>query len=222
MKYLILDFGKVIAGPTTGHWFITPYFMNVVDISKIGKFKLLEAFKKFDYLLGLKLLTEEEEYNMFVEYYSLIFKDLEYDINEETIKNIAYDITYNSEKYTIYDNVKEELDKLSKEYTLLMLTDNWPCVLRILKEYEIYDYFDKVYVSSIYGCAKKDGIFFDYLIDDYNIKEGDAMFIDDNEALLDIAYSKGIDVKLMDREKSVIDSKYEIINDFKSLIKKKK
>ena len=42
-KYIILDFGKVIAGPTTGHWDITPKFLELIDINKINieKFNLL-------------------------------------------------------------------------------------------------------------------------------------------------------------------------------------
>ena len=39
-----------------------------------------------------------------------------------------------------------------------------------------------------------------------------ALFIDDNEFNLDIALEKGLDVMLMDREKKVKDSKYQIIN----------
>ena len=31
-KYIILDFGKVLAGPTTGEWFITPKFKELVDM----------------------------------------------------------------------------------------------------------------------------------------------------------------------------------------------
>ena len=33
-KYIILDFGKVLAGPTTGDWFITPKFEKVIDKAK--------------------------------------------------------------------------------------------------------------------------------------------------------------------------------------------
>lgn len=36
-KYIILDFGKVLAGPTTGDWFITPKFEKVIDMSLIDR-----------------------------------------------------------------------------------------------------------------------------------------------------------------------------------------
>ena len=47
---------------------------------------------------------------------------------------------------------------------------------------------------------------------EFNIKEGEALFIDDNELNLDIAKEKGLDVMLMDRENEIKKSKYQIIN----------
>lgn len=47
---------------------------------------------------------------------------------------------------------------------------------------------------------------------DFNIKNKEAIFVDDNESLLDIAKEKGLIVKLMDRENKVLNSKHKIIN----------
>ncbi len=223
IKYIILDFGKVLAGPTTGHWFITPKFIELVDMNKIDVNKFNESKSKLNYILDRKIETKEEEYKMFCEFYKKIFESLDYDnITEELITSLAYDMTYSSSKYTIYDGVKEELEELSSKYTLILLSDNWPCVIDIMKEYDIYKYFNRVYVSSIYGCTKSDGVFFDYPINDYDIKPGEAIFVDDNENLLSIAKSKGLDVRLMDRYGKITDSNYTIINDLKSIVEQKK
>lgn len=211
-KYLILDFGKVLFYPTTGHWFITPTFLKVVNFNSINKDELEKAMTKYNHILSRKVTTIEEEYNMFYEFYKSIFKEINYTINNNEIHKISYDITYNDEKYKMYDNVKEELEELSKKYKLLLLSDNWPCANRFLKNNNIYDYFEKIYISSIYGVQKKDRTFFDYPINDYNIRKSEAIFIDDNEELLDIAFEKGLDVRLMNRENEDIISKYKIIN----------
>ena len=216
IKYIILDFGKVIAGPTTGHWFITPKFEEIIDMRKINIDDFDSSIKKYDYILDRKILTEDEEYNSMFDFYKSILKELKYSKYDDTLaQQIAYDFTYNKTKYTLYDGVIDELDNLSKKYTLLLLTDNWPCVNRILKEYGIYNYFDKIYVSSIYGCKKSEKIFFDYPIKDYNIKEGEALFIDDNESLLDIAKEKGLDTRLMVRSREEKNSNHNIIYDLK-------
>lgn len=214
IKYLILDFGKVIARPTTGNWFAIPKFIELVNMEEINLDKFNEIIPTLDYILDRKILTEEEEYNMMCEFYKNLLEKLNYSkISDELVHLIAYDFTYSSSKYTMYDNIIDELEKLSNKYTLLMLTDNWPCVYRILKEYNIDKYFDKVYVSSVYDCKKKDGIFFDYPINDYDIKEDEAIFIDDNEQLLDIAQSKGLGTRLMVRNDNTINSNHIIIHD---------
>ena len=97
------------------------------------------------------------------------------------------------------------------------MTDNWPCVERILKENKLYKYFDKIYISSQYGSIKAEGIFFDYLINDYNIKKGDALFIDDSIINLDVAVEKGFDVLLMDRENNIESDKYKKISDLTNI-----
>ena len=76
----------------------------------------------------------------------------------------------------------------------------------------MYDDFEKIYISSTYGVEKRDKVLFNYPIKELNIRPNEALFIDDNEFNLDIALEKGLDVMLMDREKKVKDSKYQIIN----------
>ena len=120
-------------------------------------------------------------------------------------------------KYTLYENIHNELKKLKEKYKLILLTDNWPCVIDYLKEYNLYDFFDNIYISSMYGVEKKDKILFDYPINELNIKQGEALFIDDNESNLDIAKEKNFDVMLMDRENKINDSKYKIINNLNNI-----
>lgn len=210
-KYIVLDFGKVIAAPTTGNWDITPKFLELIDITKVDieKFRLLR--KEYAYILSEKVTTLEEEHSMFVRFYEKILSESDY--SKAVVEKIACDRTYNFDKYTLYDNIYQELEKLKEKYILILLTDNWPCVNNYLVQKDLNNYFDKIYISSIYGVEKKDKVFFDYPINEFNIKSGEALFIDDNEFNLDIASEKGFDVMLMDREKIIKNSKYKIIND---------
>ncbi len=217
-KYLILDFGNVLVTPTTGDWHITPKFKELIDINKIDMNKYNEVFKKYCYLLSEKLLTQEEEYDMFIRFYDGILSNIDYpDYNKKIAEEIAYDRTYNNTKYTLCDNIINELKELKKKYKLIMLTDNWPCVIPYLKDNGLYDFFDRIYISSVYQELKRDGVFFDHPISDYNIKPGEALFIDDTESLLDVGKEKGLDCMLMDRYKETKESKYKIINDLNNL-----
>jgi len=213
-KYLVLDFGKVLVAPTTGDWDMTPKFYELIDVNKIDLEKFNVIRKKYSYILSEKLITLDEEYDMFIRFYDSILSELHLpNYNKEISKLIAYDRTYNHTKYTLYNSIYDELDKLKGKYKLILLTDNWPCVNYYLKEFKLDHYFEKVYISSVYETLKKDKLFFDYPIKDFNIKKGEALFIDDTEVNLDAAREKGFDVLLMDREKIVHNSKYKIIND---------
>jgi len=215
-KYLILDFGKVLAYPATGDWFITPLFLELIDMDKLKREDILKAMNSHSDILSRKAITLEEEYQLFYDFYKNTFLDLEYSVSEKIIKNLANDFTYSDNKYGFYSDIYDELEILKDKYTLLLLSDNWPCCGPIMEKRELSKYFDKIYISSVYGTKKSNGDFFDYLINDFNIKPGDAYFIDDNEELLDIAHGKGLDVRLMDREEVVLSSKYEIIHNLRS------
>ena len=219
MKYIVLDFGMVLAYPPTGNWHITPKFLELIDIKKINEEILENAISNNKQILDKQITSLEEEYSMFIEFYSKVLLECGYTkIKSDTIKKIAYNRTYENDKYLPYDNIKEELERLASKYKLLLLTDNWPDVFISLKKYGISDLFSKIYVSSVYGQLKKDGDFFDNPIRDFNIKKNEAIFIDDNETLLEVASSKGFEVRLMDREGKLKNSKFKIINNLSSIL----
>ena len=203
-----------MAYPPTGYWQITPKFLKLVDISKINAEQLKNAIKKYNNIISCNLYIKdcEEEYKHMLEFYERVLEDCNISDYESKAKEIAYNFVYEFDKYKLYDDVKTELGELRRDYRLILLSDNWPSVIEYMKKEEIYEYFEMVYVSSIYGQEKKDGLFFDNPIKDFDIKQGEAIFIDDNEKLLDIATEKGLDVRLMDRENKVSESKYKIVS----------
>ena len=218
LKYIIFDFGKVLGYPKSGKWFLTPKFMTILNDSKIDIDKAKEVISKNKYLVkdDLPIKTLEEEYNMFINCYSNILNELMLD--ESLAKEIAYDKVYNNSEYSLYDDVKNVLNKLSKNYKMIMLTNNFPSIIDYLKNEDIYDLFDKVYVSSICETSKNEEKFFDMVINDYNIKESEALFIDDFEDNLDIGIRKKLNVVMLDRENKK-DSKYKKISNLVELEK---
>ena len=220
-KYIVLDFGRVLAVPPTGNWYQTPKFLELVDISKVDNTLLNDVFSKNreKHLKdNQKIVTLDEEYEMFKKFYYSVLSEINYDGDIKKLSDkIAYDRTYNTSKYKLCDNLYDELNILKEKYTLIMLTDNFPCIIPFLKEMNLDNYFNKVYVSSIYGLSKKDLLFFENVINDYNIKPGETLFIDDNESNLDNAKKVGFDCMLMDRNNNKKESKYKIINDLKNI-----
>lgn len=217
-KYLILDFGNVIAGSPTMHWFITPNFFNYVDKNKFDVQKFNKAIKNNSKLISTPMDTEAEQYEVFKQVYYNIFKEIDYDGNiEEISKNIAHDFTYNDGIFCLFKDAQDNLERLSNEYKLILLSDNWPCLFRIMRDWNIEKYFEKIYVSSVYNCKKEEKVFFDYPIKDYSINKGEAIFIDDHEKLVEIAEEKGLIPIVMDRFNEYETSKYKIITSLNEL-----
>ena len=213
-KYLILDFGKVLAYPVTGDWFITPSFYKYVNKEKLDEEKFHECMVEIGDMLGGILKNEQEEYEVFTKFYkdSLINSGYIDENIDEVASKCAYEFVFNNDKYKLYDDVIESLEKFSKEYTLICLSDNWPSGRRYMKDMKIYDLFKRVYISSDFGYTKYDKIFFDYPIRDFKIKKDEAIFVDDSIELMDIAKEKGLIPVLMDRNNEIQKSKFRKIS----------
>lgn len=213
IKYLIFDYGDVLVYPVTGHWFITPKFYEFINKETIDMEIFNKSISKASKIISKEMHNEEIEYSTFIEVYKLILNDLKLKVDiDDVSRKIAEDFVYNDLKHELYEDVKTNIIRLSKKYKLIMLSDNWPCARRLLKIWGIYDCFEKIYISSECGCQKKEKIFFDYPIKEFNIKEGEAVFVDDKEELLDIAKEKGLETVLMDRKRLIQSSNHKIIN----------
>ena len=107
---MILDFGKVIAGPTTGDWDMTPKFLELIQTDEIDEQKWREAVKKIDDILSRNVTTLEEEEEMFFDYYCGILKECKYPYyDEKVICEIAHDRAFKDDKYHLYEGIHEEL-----------------------------------------------------------------------------------------------------------------
>ncbi len=99
-KYLILDFGNVIATPSGLDWDITPKFLELVDFDSVDKDKFNEARLKHIDLLSEVMTTLEEEYDMFTRFYDGILSNIDLpNYNKKIAEEIAYDRTYKNNKY---------------------------------------------------------------------------------------------------------------------------
>jgi len=65
----------------------------------------------------LLVKTEEDEFNMLKEFYEIVLKEIKYpDINERIIDLLARDNVYNDEKFSFFNDVEPELQRLKKKY----------------------------------------------------------------------------------------------------------
>ena len=199
-KNLFFDVGRTLVKPKSGNWFITPNFYNIVG--PMDTEMLEKAIKKNLHLLDERnILTEDEEYDMFCKFYLKVLEEVKYrEISEKVINSLAFDCVYNDDKLIFYPDVKKELNTLSKDYDLYIISNAWPSTHRILKNYGIYDLFKKIYISSEHGYKKEDKTLFEIALNDININD-ENFFIDDRLDLLDISTQYGFIPIIIDRDK---------------------
>lgn len=220
VKNIIFDIGGVLASPKTGNWFITNNFFNILDENLIDKERLNESLKKYLYLRTQEPKTEEEEHAMFSNYYYKVLEYLKYpNLSKEIVNKIADDCVYNDEKFIFYEDVKPILEELSKSYNLYIISNGWPSSLRVLKNKDIYNYFKKVYISSLYTTSKEENLFDIFLNNQQEVKPEESLYIDDRRHIIDKAKEYNFNLLLMDRNNQYQDYNITIIKNMNDIIK---
>lgn len=202
IKNIVFDIGGVLADPKTGHWFITDNFWNIIDKNLTGSSILIESLNKNICLLNQKPKNEQEEEQMFYDYYSKVLSDVHYpNLSKELVKNLAYDCCHNDDRYTFYDDVEEALKLLCDKYSLYIISNGWPSTLRVLKNKKIYKYFKATIISSMYSTLKEANLFEAFLELNPSVIPNETLYIDDRLDILQKANSLGFNTALMCRNK---------------------
>ena len=219
IKNIIFDIGGVLADPKSGHWFITTNFWNIVDKNLVDQEKLKNSLKKHLYLQTQEPKTELEEHNMSSNYYYEVLKDIEYpNLTMEIANKIADDCVYNDDRFIFYEDDKDVLEKLSKNYNLYIISNGWPSSFRVLKNKGLEKYFKGIIVSSMYTTIKEERLFNVFLDSYKNINPKESLYIDDRRHILDKANEYGFILLLMDRKNIYTESKFRIINNMNDIM----
>lgn len=82
----------------------------------------------------------------------------------------------------LFEDAIETLDKLTKEYKLLLLTNGSPQLQNIKLEItsELAPYFDQVIISGAFGKGKPDKSIFEYALNIMDIKPEEVLMVGDN------------------------------------------
>ena len=231
IKVILIDSGRVLNGPITGHWFITPNFFNYVDkksFDLINESKRNDAFNIAGNYISKQnlIITEEEEYRHFLEYYKIFFDKLpELKMDEEKIEAVTRDLVYNYDKYKFYKDVLEIIPELSKNYKLAVVSDAWPSLENVFKQVGLRDYFSSFIISSVKGISKPNEMMYKLALDELSVSPEEAIFIDDSIKNCDGAQRIGIKSFVLCRDwktyayNKFLCKRYIVIRNLKDIVK---
>jgi putative hydrolase of the HAD superfamily len=168
----------------------------------------------------LVVKTEEEEFQMFKEFYSIVLREIKYpEINDSIIDALAKDNVYNNDKFSFFEDVAPSLKVLKEKFILGVVSDTWPSLERVFINRGLKEYFSTFIMSSIHGSYKAEKILFNIALEELNIKPSEAIFVDDSESNLQAAEEFGMVPVLIDRYNiEDIKSKYPVIRNLEELI----
>ena len=227
IKALLFDAGRVLNYPRTGHWFMPPNFFKYVDKNKFLALdvKLVEGafYKATKYLDSFPLiLTEEDELEKFVEFYSILANELiDLGLSREQEIEIAKDTVLNDEKFVFYEDVFKYIPELVKHYKLGVISDTWPSLDRVFKNAGVREYFSTFIMSSVLGVLKPHELMYITALKELDVKPEEALFIDDNIVNVEAARKLGMQGLVIIRDnqidgRSVWDE--DTIRDIKELV----
>ncbi len=233
IKAILFDSGRVLNGPVTGHWFITPNFWKYVNKDVFDSFdesKITSAFVEADkYIVTQKTMTtKDEEYHHFIKFYEIFSSQLpELKLTADAIENIAKDLVFNPKKYVFYGDALSVIPELKNKYKLAIVSDAWPSLLDVYKENNMTSYFDSIVISSFIGTSKPDSKMYNTALQELNILPEEAIFVDDSLKNCMGALAIGINTVLLCRNKKTyitekiksIGKGYKVINDLNQLNK---
>lgn len=223
---VVFDYGRVLAYPTAGNWFITKNTHKILGLAnfirclikrkKIG----ISLHQAHNYLNSNHLLhTEEEEYLQFIEFYKIFFHSMNFKKDMTSIcKKLAHDIVYNDDKVDFYDDVISSFTVLKKSYNIVVLSDTWPSLKRILSNKGILSIIDGLIMSCDYGETKESTKLFEIAALELSLTANECIFIDNSLSNLKNAEKVGYHPVSGDRNNKVASSKYPIVKNMNDVI----
>ncbi len=205
IKGILLDSGRVLNEPLMGHWFISPNFFKIINESDFNRLKKSDVHDAFLYALvdidkHSKVLTLDEEYEYFKDFYTIFLDRLDLNKDNDTSKALAYDLVFNLEKYVFYNDVKPFLDKVKPNYKLGVVSDAWPSLEKVFEHVDLRSRFDSFVISTLHGVSKPDKKIFEIALKELDLKSDEVIFVDDRAKNCAGAEAVGIKSYLLCRD----------------------
>lgn len=214
IKGIFFDAGWTLLYNKSKHWLlpeeiINPHLLNAIpDFIRDDVYHRALKFLDDNHLV----LTEEEESEQFMRFYSMIASDLpELALTNQQIQLEGLD-------YCFYDDTLSTLKALHNKYKLGIISDNWPSLERKLKSGEVDIFFSTMTISSYLGTFKPDKRMYLHALEQMKLPPEQTAFIDDGVENLDGAEKCGIQPVLITAKPNAESSdKYPCLNKLSEL-----
>lgn len=196
IKNIIFDMGKVLID------FDRNYFLDCFDVQGQDRDILMkEVFYSVEWAMMDRGTLDE------MDAYERVIKNI-----PERLHQKAYDCLFNWDKVVkpiegMWEYVKELKDR---GYGIYLLSNaSHRCLNEYFETFEVSKYFDGKVVSAFINRVKPEKDIFEYLINKYNLKKEECVFIDDAIQNVDGAIFNGIEALVFYGDTNELKTKLE-------------
>ena len=203
MKHLIFDCGGVMVWPRLGEWNIPFGALEILGprARDIYTSKYLTAHRTAVHFLDEDQLVPNVEAERHLRRkYVLSMNDLmDWQLTTLDISRLADDFTDNINRYGLFEDVAPWLIRWKSRYSLGMLSDAMPSLVKFMDQWGLLSLFDATVISTQIGAIKPDPKMYEAILQKLNAEPADCLFVDDRAANLEGAIASGMKAVQMAR-----------------------
>lgn len=203
MKHLIFDCGGVMVWPRLGEWNIPFGALEILGprARYIYTSKYLMAHRTAVHFLDEDQLVPNVEAERHLRRkYVLSMNDLmDWQLTTLDISRLADDFTDNINRYGLFEDVAPWLMRWKSRYSLGMLSDAMPSLIKFMDQWGLLSLFDATVISTQIGAIKPDPKMYEAILQKLNAEPADCLFVDDRAANLEGAIAAGMKAVQMAR-----------------------
>ena len=196
MKHLIFDCGGVMVWPRLGEWNIPFGALEILGprAREIYTSKYLMAHRTAVHFLEEDQLVPnvEAERQLRREYIQSMNDLMNWKLTTFDISRLTDDFTDNINRYGLFEDVALWLKRWKPRYSLGMLSDAMPSLIRFMDQWGLLSLFDATVISTQIGAIKPDPKMYEAILQRMNADPADCLFVDDRAANLEGAIAAGM------------------------------
>jgi len=203
MKHLIFDCGGVMVWPRLGEWNIPFGALEILGprARDLYTSKYLKAHRTAVHLLDEDQLVPnvETERQLRRKYIQSVNDLMDWRLPTLDISRLTDDFTDNINRYGLFEDVAPWLMRWKSRYSLGMLSDAMPSLIKFMDQWGLLSLFDATVISTQIGAIKPDPKMYEAILQKLNAEPADCLFVDDRAANLEGAIAAGMKAVQMAR-----------------------
>lgn len=204
IRALILDAGGVLVHPLHGNWNIPVKYRELLGAcaADIPGEAWLNACAAEAAILREDIFIRdmEEEYGLRLEFLKRIAARLNWQLSEGTFVELARDFTWNTDRYSWYEDSMVWLPRWSSAMKLAMLSDAMPSFRHVVNHHACHDLFHALVISTEIGAGKPDAKMYLTACERLGVSPEECLFVDDKPGNLQGAMAVGMRAVQMCRD----------------------